>query len=59
MKKIVVAALLVVAPVTAALGQNWLTTVVEQEAEVSTARVTGPMIGFIPPAAVPVPCASM
>lgn len=29
--------------------QNWLTTVVEQEATSSAARVTGAMIGFIPP----------
>jgi mannitol 2-dehydrogenase len=30
-------------------GQDWLTTVVEQTAERSTARVIGPMIGMIPP----------
>ena len=30
-------------------GQDWLSTVVEQEAERSTARVTGPMIDMIPP----------
>jgi mannitol 2-dehydrogenase len=30
-------------------AQDWLTTVVEQEAEVSRARVTGAMLGFIPP----------
>jgi mannitol 2-dehydrogenase len=30
--------------------QDYLTTVVEQEATVSTARVTGPMVDFIPPA---------
>ncbi len=29
--------------------QDWLTTVVEQEANVSRARVTGAMVGFIPP----------
>lgn len=29
--------------------QDWLTTVVEQEAGVSRARVTGAMVGFIPP----------
>ncbi len=31
-------------------GQDYLTTVVEQEANVSSARVTGAMIDFIPPA---------
>jgi mannitol 2-dehydrogenase len=31
-------------------AQDYLTTVVEQEAHVSAARVTAPMIGFIPPA---------
>jgi mannitol 2-dehydrogenase len=30
-------------------GQDWLTTVVEQSAERSTARVIGPMIDMIPP----------
>jgi mannitol 2-dehydrogenase len=30
-------------------GQDYLTTVVEQSAEKSSARVTGPMIGFLPP----------
>lgn len=30
-------------------GQDWLTTVVEQSAERSEARVTGPMVGMIPP----------
>jgi len=30
-------------------GQDWLTAVVEQTAERSTARVIGPMIGMIPP----------
>ena len=30
-------------------GQDWLTTVVEQEAERSAARVIGPMIDMIPP----------
>jgi mannitol 2-dehydrogenase len=30
-------------------GQDWLTTVVEQEADVSRARVTGAMVDFIPP----------
>jgi mannitol 2-dehydrogenase len=30
-------------------GQDWLTTVVEQEAATSTVRVTGAMIDFIPP----------
>lgn len=30
--------------------QDWLTTVVEQDADVSAARVTGVMIDFIPPA---------
>jgi mannitol 2-dehydrogenase len=30
-------------------AQDYLTTVVEQEATASAARVTGPMIGFIPP----------
>lgn len=30
-------------------GQDWLTTVVEQSAERSAARVTGPMIDMIPP----------
>jgi mannitol 2-dehydrogenase len=30
-------------------AQDWLTTVVEQEADCSRARVTGSMIGFIPP----------
>src|SRR3954466_15704039 len=34
-------------------GQDWLTTVVEQSAERSTARVTGPMTGMIPPARPP------
>jgi mannitol 2-dehydrogenase len=29
-------------------AQDWLTTVVEQEADVSTARVTAPMIGHLP-----------
>jgi len=29
-------------------AQNWLTTVVEQEADASTARVTAPMIGHLP-----------
>jgi mannitol 2-dehydrogenase len=29
--------------------QNWLTTVVEQEADASTARVIGPMIDFVEP----------
>ena len=29
--------------------QDWLTTVVEQEANVSRARVTGAMLGMIPP----------
>ena len=29
--------------------QDWLTTVVEQEADVSRARVTGAMVDFIPP----------
>lgn len=31
-------------------SQDYLTTVVEQDNEVSAARVTGVMIGFIPPA---------
>ena len=31
------------------LAQDWLTTVVEQEARTSTVRVTGAMIDFIPP----------
>ncbi|MBN9075679.1 MAG: mannitol dehydrogenase [Rhizobiales bacterium 65-79] len=30
-------------------GQDWLTTVVEQSAEKSSARVTGVMTGFVPP----------
>ena len=30
-------------------AQDWLTTVVEQEANVSRARVTGAMLGMIPP----------
>lgn len=30
-------------------GQDWLTTVVEQGAERSAARVTGPMVDFLPP----------
>ena len=30
-------------------AQDYLTTVVEQDANVSAARVTGPMIGFVPP----------
>ena len=30
-------------------AQDWLTTVVEQEADVSQARVTGSMVGFVPP----------
>ncbi len=30
-------------------AQDWLTTVVEQEAGASTVRVTGAMIGFVPP----------
>ena len=30
-------------------AQDWLTTVVEQEADVTAARVTGAMIGMIPP----------
>ncbi len=30
-------------------AQDWLTTVVEQEADATTVRVTGAMIGFIPP----------
>src|SRR6516164_5413098 len=29
--------------------QDWLTTVVEQEAETTKIRVTGPMIDFVPP----------
>ena len=29
-------------------GQDWLTTVVEQSAEASDARVTGPMVDFLP-----------
>jgi mannitol 2-dehydrogenase len=32
------------------VGQDYLTTIVEQDNERSTARITGPMIGFIPPA---------
>jgi mannitol 2-dehydrogenase len=31
------------------LAQDWLTTVVEQEADAATARVTAPMVDYLPP----------